>query len=162
MDSQHPVVRLHIWLETEGGMFFGSGRAKLLEGIERHGSLQKAAKELGMSYRAAWGKIKQTEKVLGFQLVEKAGNYRDGYRLTEFGRMLKDKFTLWFDEVEKVALAKANEIFPWPARGYRDVTDEERTGGASGATPRGRAAGARGRRAASGPEPGLDNEEDAI
>ena len=120
MPEQIPRVRLHMWLDTDGGVFFGSGRAMLLEGIERHGSLTKAAAEMGMSYRAAWGKIKETEKILGFQLIEKSGSNRDGYRLTPFGQMLKEKFMLWFESVEADALRRAREIFPWSARSYRD------------------------------------------
>lgn len=125
MENQHPTVRLHIWLETDSGMFFGTGRAMLLEGIDRHGSLKKAAAEMGMSYRAAWGKIKQSEKLLGVQLVEKAGNKREGYRLTGYGKMLKEKFTIWFEAVEKEALSKANEIFPWPAQSYQPRPPDE-------------------------------------
>jgi molybdate transport system regulatory protein len=34
MDSRdRPVVRLHLWLETQRGIFFGLGRLKLLEKI---------------------------------------------------------------------------------------------------------------------------------
>jgi molybdate transport system regulatory protein len=63
--TKRPVVRLHLWLETEKGVFFGLGRLKLLEQIQSGRSLKGAAESLGMSYRAAWGKIKNTEDVLG-------------------------------------------------------------------------------------------------
>ncbi len=120
-----PTVRLHLWLDTDDGLFFGTGRALLLERIERHGSLKKAAEELGMSYRAAWGKIKQSEKILGFELITR-NSRRGGYELTDFGRLVRDRFVLWFNEVEKAALAKATEIFPWEVKGFRvDVSLEE-------------------------------------
>jgi molybdate transport system regulatory protein len=116
-----PTMRLHLWLETEDGLFFGFGRTLLLEKIDQYGSLKRAAEELGMSYRAAWGKIMKTEEVLGFKVVERAGSSnKAGYQLTESGKMLLEKFKLWFDEVEKDALAKAAEIFPWPVVGFED------------------------------------------
>jgi molybdate transport system regulatory protein len=123
-----PTVRLHLWLDTDDGLFFGTGRALLLERIEKHGSLKKAAEELGMSYRAAWGKIKQSEKILGFELITR-NSRRGGYELTDFGRLVRDRFSRWFDEVEKAALAKAAEIFPWDVKGYRGNTPEEEDGG---------------------------------
>jgi len=105
------VMHLHLWLETEKGLFFGPGRAELLDLIERFGSLRKAAEELGMSYRAAWGKLKKTEEVLGFKLIDKSGSYKEGYRLTDTGRAMRKKFTQWRREVEEDALEKARDIF---------------------------------------------------
>jgi molybdate transport system regulatory protein len=119
-DQQAPTIRIHLWLETSEGIFFGAGRALLLVKIEELGSLKKAAEELGMSYRAAWGKIRATEEVLGVKLIAQNGSKRDGHRLTENGRLLKEKFLLWFKEVEQEALKKAREIFTWPVKGYEE------------------------------------------
>ncbi|HMM37717.1 MAG TPA: LysR family transcriptional regulator [Desulfovibrio sp.] len=124
MKENIPTIRLHLWLDTDDGVFFGSGRAQLLEQIDRHGSLKAAAEAMGISYRAAWGKLKQSEDVLGVRLVQTRGSNKAGYELTEDGRMLKDMFRRWFDSVEQAALEKAREIFPWPARPYRgDLSD---------------------------------------
>ena len=105
------VMHLHLRLETDGGLAFGPGRAQLLESIERLGSLSKAAKELGMGYRAAWGKIRRTEEVLGFKLIETGGNYKEGCRLTKAGKELMERFHRWRQEVEEDALQKARVIF---------------------------------------------------
>jgi len=40
--------------------------------------LKAAAEELGMSYRAAWGKLKASEEALGMALVEKVGGNKTG------------------------------------------------------------------------------------
>ena len=56
-----PRMRLHLWLENEDGLLFGQGRMELLARIRDLGSLRKAAEALGMSYRAAWGKLKATD-----------------------------------------------------------------------------------------------------
>ena len=111
MPASACVMHLHLWLETDKGLIFGPGRAELLESIERFGSLRKAAEDLGMSYRAAWGKIKATEKALGYKIIDKAGSYKEGYHLTDAGRELKERFGRWRHEVEEDALEKARAIF---------------------------------------------------
>lgn len=42
-----------LWIEFEGEKYFGPGPAELLEKIESTGSLNKAAKEMNMSYKKA-------------------------------------------------------------------------------------------------------------
>ena len=111
--TPRPTLRLHLWLENKGELFFGIGRAQLLFSIQQQGSLRKAAKALGMSYRAAWGKIQQTEEALGLKLVESRGQRRDGVRLTPAGEELADQFQAWFTTVERCALNSASAIFPF-------------------------------------------------
>jgi molybdate transport system regulatory protein len=43
-----------LWIECDGERFFGPGRLELLERIEETGSINKAAKQLEMSYKKAW------------------------------------------------------------------------------------------------------------
>lgn len=119
MNHKRPTIRLHLWLETIEGVFFGSGRVFLLKGIEEHGSLKKAAEAMGMSYRAAWGKIKATEKVLGVQLIEKQAGNKCGYTVTEEGRVLMEKFEQWFFRVEEQAALLAEDIFPFKVRRFK-------------------------------------------
>jgi len=138
---QPPVVRLRLWLETEDGMFFGTGRGMLLDAVDRLGSLKKASEHLGMSYRAAWGKIRKTEKVLGIQLIEQAGSRKGGHRLTPAGRLLMDKFGEWYAAVEQTAVGKARELFPWTCLSYKEARKSqdrpEGHGPATGAAPGG-------------------------
>lgn len=116
----HSTLRIHLWLETDEGVFFGIGRAQLLAKIEERGSLKKAADELGMSYRAAWGKIRKTETILGVKLISQNDSKREGCQLTDFGSLLKERYFAWFKAVEDVAIRKAREVFPWPVKGYED------------------------------------------
>jgi molybdate transport system regulatory protein len=75
--------RSKIWIESQGEVVFGGGRVALFQAIEETGSIRQAANKLGMSYRAAWGKIKATEERLGMALVEKhAGGHQSGATLT--------------------------------------------------------------------------------
>lgn len=108
-----PVVRLNLWLEDADGMLFGHGRALLLQKIEEHGSLRRAAEDLKMSYRAAWGKLKKSEEILGFPLVEKLGGNKSGFQLTGRGKTLMDNYFLWYDSLERQAWEMAGELFGW-------------------------------------------------
>lgn len=120
MHTHQPTIRLRLWLQEGEDVFFGTGRVLLLDRIEEHGSLKEAAKAMGMSYRAAWGKLKATEQAMGAQLVETNGSKRKGLRLTDEGRRARDMFREWFDAVERDAMARAAEIFPWKVEGYGD------------------------------------------
>jgi molybdate transport system regulatory protein len=117
--STQPTLRLHVWLELENGHFFGLGRAQLLQRIQRHGSLSKAAEEMRMSYRAAWGKIKSTEEIMGVRLVEKVGGNKSGFRLTEHGEKIMKDFLAWYADLEKKALKSAEKKLPWELRRFK-------------------------------------------
>lgn len=119
MRNIRAVQRLHMWLETEDGMMLGLGRIQLLELVEELGSLNKAASAMGMSYRAAWGRMKQTETVIGHPLVERSGP-KKGFRLTPLGHDIVNLFRTWHKEVEAYALIRAKEIFPWNTEPYTE------------------------------------------
>jgi molybdate transport system regulatory protein len=74
-----------------------------------------------MSYRAAWGKIKKTEEVLGTRLIEITHGNRRGYQLTEEGRRLADAFDRWFRDVEAYALQRAGQLLPCEPRPFDDA-----------------------------------------
>lgn len=111
------VQRLHLWMETKDGMLLGLGRIQLLELVEDLGSLNKAASAMGMSYRAAWGRMKQTETVIGSPLVERSGP-KKGFQLTPLGHDIVSMFRAWHKDVENYALARAREVFPWSTDPY--------------------------------------------
>lgn len=84
-----------IWIEDESGsVVFGLGRLKIIEAISRLGSIQAAAKELKMSYRAVWGKIKATEERLNQPLLIRniGGASGGGSQLTPFAQTLVEQF----------------------------------------------------------------------
>lgn len=120
-NGQRPTIRVKLWLQEGEEVLFGTGRGLLLDLIEEHGSLKKAADSLGMSYRAAWGKLKATENALGVKLVETHGSKRQGYRLTEQGRRVREMFREWYDMVEQDAVELAKRIFPWDVQSYPEA-----------------------------------------
>ncbi len=78
-----------IWIEYNKQVIFGGGRLALFQAIDECGSINKAAAKLGMSYRAAWGKINATETTLGIQLIEKhVGGAKSGSELTDIAKKL--------------------------------------------------------------------------
>lgn len=85
-----------VWIEDENGqVVFGKGRMRILETVRRLGSLHAAAKELGMGYRAIWGKIKETEERLGEPLLIRnvGGHSGGGSILTDTAMKLMDEFS---------------------------------------------------------------------
>ena len=76
-------IQIHckIWLERDGEVLFGRGRLELLQGIREYGSLAETARHLGMSYRAAWGRLKSSENRLGHKLAEKVPAEGRGQKL---------------------------------------------------------------------------------
>jgi molybdate transport system regulatory protein len=62
--------RVKLWLEKDGLLVFSDYRAELLDHIARTGSISGGAERMGLSYRRAWGKIKEIEHNLGVRLVQ--------------------------------------------------------------------------------------------
>ncbi|MGQ9654579.1 MAG: winged helix-turn-helix domain-containing protein [Thermodesulfobacteriota bacterium] len=104
-------VKFKIWLEKNGDLVLGSGRKELLGLLREHGSLNKAAKELSMSYRAAWGKIRATEGRLGWKLVKVQGRRRH-MTLTPEGEDLLDRYIAFEDEAARVIGELYQRFFP--------------------------------------------------
>lgn len=88
-------TRSKIWLEDEqGNVVFGLGRYRILKAIQQAGSLNAAAKELKMGYRAIWARINATEKRLGMNLLvkQKGGAKGGGSQLTPLAKELIRQF----------------------------------------------------------------------
>lgn len=66
------------WVDKSNHGFFGKGRIELLKEIDAHGSLAKAAKSMGMSYKAAWDAIKEMEALSGEVLTERVTGGKGG------------------------------------------------------------------------------------
>ena len=89
-----PKPKLKVWVTFGEDLKFGDGRARLLELIEQRGSLRRAAGELAMSYRNAWGYLRDLERGAGFKFVERVpgGGPQSGMRLTEKGRLFLERY----------------------------------------------------------------------
>lgn len=86
-----PTIRLSIKNpESDSGSVFGRGIADLCLGVRETGSLNAAAKSMGMAYSKAWRIIKETEAALDIQLLNRDGAH--GSDLTEDGNRLLDAY----------------------------------------------------------------------
>lgn len=66
-------LKYHVWLENiHGKDIVGNGKFELLIAIEETGSLTLAAQKLNISYRKAWGNLREIEERLGFPVVTKS------------------------------------------------------------------------------------------
>ena len=83
-----------LWIEIEGKNFLGAGRIELLEKIETHGSLRKAAISMGLSYRKAYYAIRSMNELSETPLVElKQGGKGGGCaKLTDRGQKIVIKY----------------------------------------------------------------------
>ncbi len=107
-------VKSKVWVEDKnGGLIFGEGRLEILEIVDRLGSMLKAAKELKMSYRAVWGKVKATEERLGMKLIEsKAGGAKGGgSKLTPVARELLKRYQELEERQVRVIDSLFEEVF---------------------------------------------------
>jgi molybdate transport system regulatory protein len=83
-------VRSKIWIEDgRGKVIFGLGRYRILDAVRRTGSMHAAAKELHMSYRAVWMRIRNSEKRIGKPLIVREGR---GSCLTPFAENLMKQY----------------------------------------------------------------------
>ncbi len=104
-DAPNHVIRSKIWIQSpDGKVVFGQGRYRILDAVRRTGSMQAAAKELQMSYRAVWMRIRTSEECMGKTLVVREGK---GSRLTPFGESLLKKFK----HLNTIVRQEADELY---------------------------------------------------
>jgi len=83
-----------LWIRAGATAVGGHGRMGLLRAVAEQGSITRAAKAYGMSYKAAWDAIDAMNRAAGAPLVERVAGGRGGgaTRLTERGRQLLERF----------------------------------------------------------------------
>jgi len=103
------MVRGRIWVEKDGELYLGGGRAMLLERIDRFGSIAAAARSMRLGYRNAWLWAEAMNRLAPAPLIEKTkGGAGGGHaRLTEEGRKaiaqyreLRTKFDEFLKQME--------------------------------------------------------------
>lgn len=101
-----PTIRLSIMNpDAESGSLFGRGIASLCLGVRETGSLNAAAKGMGMAYSKAWRIIKETEAALDLQLLNRDGAH--GSDLTDAGNKLLDAYL----SIEEKLQREAEDLF---------------------------------------------------
>ena len=86
-------IRTKVWVERDGRFLIGEGGIALLLAVADHGSLAEGARQIGWSYRHAWGYLRRAEAVLGAALTATRsgkGMFR-GTMLTGAGRRVVEQ-----------------------------------------------------------------------
>jgi molybdate transport system regulatory protein len=106
MSKLNPRVKL--WIQSGKEPIAGEGKIELLLAIEKAKSLNRAAREFGMSYRHAWGIIKELERRLGFKVVAatRGGTHGGGTHLTKRGQALVKEYKQMNEALEEIVKEK--------------------------------------------------------
>jgi molybdate transport system regulatory protein len=96
-------------IADDGGIIMGSGRLAILESVDRTRSINQTAKELKMSYKSVWSKIKSTEKNFGKPVV--LADKITGTKLTDEGRALIERYRELKDRCIRADDAVFEDIF---------------------------------------------------
>jgi molybdate transport system regulatory protein len=96
-----------LWIEGNGTRFFGPGPVELLQLIEETGSINQAAKKMGMSYKKAWEMVNRLNEIVGSAMVitatggEKGGGSSisdEAKQLIEWYVSLRQRFKQFMEE----------------------------------------------------------------
>ncbi len=119
--SARPIPKFKVWVAFPSGAKMGHGRAELLGLIDRFGSIQRAVKEMGMSYRNAWGYLRELERAAGFKLLERPAGRGPGAgtRLTTAGRRFLERYRRFEAEMAEEANRRFRQIFSRGGKGLR-------------------------------------------
>jgi molybdate transport system regulatory protein len=86
--------RLTLRVDLGGGRALGPGKIRLLEAIEKSGSISQAGRHLGMSYRRAWLLVDDMNNCFRDPVIaaQPGGANGGGATLTDFGRVLVKRY----------------------------------------------------------------------
>ena len=110
--------KLKVWVFFGDTVKFGQGRAALLRLIDELGSIKQAVDRFEMSYRNAWGYLRELEKAAGFRLLERqpGGSRASGTRLTAKGREFLDRYDRFERSLEESVARCFDRTFSPPQR----------------------------------------------
>jgi len=108
------VARSKVWLEVDGQSFLGDGRERLLLAVARTGSINAAARELGISYRKAWSQLQAMEERAPFPILERRTGGKGGGAtvLTAAASELLEGYERLRDGLRAEVDQRFAEIFP--------------------------------------------------
>lgn len=114
MDKEKLLIRTKTWiLDQDKSPVFGFGQLKILETIERTGSISAAAKEMKMGYRSMWGRIQKVEQRTGKTLLirQKGGACGGKSELTDEAKLMVHQFKTLQERIHKAAQDIFEDIY---------------------------------------------------
>jgi len=126
-------AKFKAWVVFGDRVKFGQGRAELLRLIDELGSIKQAVDRFEMSYRNAWGYLRELEKAAGFRLLERqpGGSRASGTRLTAKGREFLDRYDRFERSLEENVARCFDRTFSPPQRA-RTGAGSHRAGSVAG------------------------------
>ncbi len=113
-------IKSNLWFENEQHGYFGKGRIVLLQYIDKYGSISKAAKEMKMSYKAAWDAVNEMNTLSNEPIVKRitGGKGGGGTVLTDKGR----EYIHIYNELERLQ-AKLFTILDNKSNSFAELID---------------------------------------
>ena len=105
--------RFNLWIEQDGEVTLSLWRVSLLKAVEETGSISAAAEQLGVPYRRAWERLRESEKRMGLKLGEGqvGGAGGGGAALTEAGREYVARFERFSEGLHDLVMERFDETF---------------------------------------------------
>lgn len=102
------LARAKLWLVNDKQEpIIGEGKAALLKAIHDEGSLNKACKKMGISYKHAWLLLKEIEGIMGEPIIiKKRGGKDQGTFLTEKSIHLLEEYNNYQNILEQTIYDK--------------------------------------------------------
>lgn len=102
-------LRIRCWITLDQEKFFGPGRLQLLNLIQSEGSLSKAARQMGMSYKKAWDMVNDLNSrgSQPYVILKKGGEKGGGAEISDHAKKLIHRFSELEKKLEKIAADEA-------------------------------------------------------
>lgn len=120
------LVRFRV--DLPGGHSIGPGKVRLLELLDRHGSISAAARAMRMSYRQAWLLLDDLNSAFDGALFETAtgGRRGGGARLTALGQRIVDRYHALERAIDTVARRTLGELAAKDSAGSESRVERRR------------------------------------
>jgi molybdate transport system regulatory protein len=104
MAKKNKHLRFRLWIDINGERFFGPGRAELLHLISETGSIARAAKSMGMSYKKAWAMVDEmnSKAYTPYVIAQKGGHKGGGTELTQAGKKIVKAYQRILDRITSI------------------------------------------------------------
>lgn len=106
-------VKCRIYIAEEDKHLVGDGKIRLLEAVDRLGSVNLASKEFGLSYPHAWRYIHELEEAFGIKMVDAqtGGKGGGGATLTKFAKELVIEYNKFREPLDVIIEKHFEESF---------------------------------------------------
>lgn len=110
------IVKTKTWIEDlDKEVIFSKGKRELLEYINKSGSILKASKLMGITYKKAWLHLQDLQNATNEELVttKKGRSKTSGTQLTTKAIELLKKYTILEQDIQKYADQRFKELFEY-------------------------------------------------